>query len=290
MAPPAGWPGTARPEIWVPLLVLATAYGAGWWRLSRRGRHLAPWRPALALLGLGSLAGALSPPLDALAHRLFAAHMAQHMLLVALAAPAILLADPFPALLWALPAGARRRVGLLLIRGAPGRRICRAVTRTPVAWLTYAAVLWVWHLPPAYDAALRSPLLHDLEHLAFFTSAILFWWPVINPAPRVAAALHPSRRVVYLVAGALQSATLGLLLAASPTVIYASYRSPLGPWPLSPLDDQALGGVVMWGVSGAVDMLAVLLLLHRYFSLDEIPGRPATSRPRDPRADAAPLP
>jgi putative membrane protein len=232
---------------------------------------------------------ALLSPLDALAHRLFVAHMVQHMLLVVLAAPALLLADPFPALLWALPAKARRWGGTLLTRGAPVRGMWRAMTRAPVAWLAYAAVLGVWHLPPAYDATLRDPLLHDLQHLGFFGSALLFWWPVINPAPRVGAALHPSRRVVYLVAGALQSAMLGLLLAASPTVLYSSYSAERRPGGLTPLDDQALGGVVMWGVTGAVDMLAVILLLNRYFALDEAPGRPATVRP-GPRAGAAPLP
>jgi cytochrome c oxidase assembly factor CtaG len=278
-----------RLEVLGPLLGLGAAYAAGWWRLSRRARWLAPWRPALALAGLGSLAVALLSPLDALAHRLFVAHMVQHMLLVALAAPALLLADPFPALLWALPARSRRWVRRLLARGARVRGMWRAATRAPVAWLTYAAVLGLWHLPPVYDATLRDPLLHDLEHLAFFGSAILFWWPVINPAPRVGAALDPSRRVVYLVAGALQSAILGLLLAASPTVLYSSYGGARPPGALTPLDDQALGGVVMWGVMGAVDMLAVILLLNRYFTLDEAPGRPAATRP-GPRAGAAPRP
>lgn len=279
--------GPSRPEVWVPLLVLGTVYAVGWWRLSRRARRLAPWRPALALAGLGSVAVALLSPLDALAHRSFAAHMVQHMLLVALAAPALLLADPFPALVWALPARARRRAGRLLVRGAPVRRLWRAATRVPVAWLASTAVLWFWHLPPVYDATLRDPLLHDLEHLAFFVGAMLFWWPVINPAPHVGAAPHPGLRVVYLVTGALQSAILGLLLAASPTVLYASYTSARRPWELSPLDDQALGGVVMWGVMGGVDMLAVMLLLYQYFALEDDSRRLATTRPQRPPVDAA---
>jgi cytochrome c oxidase assembly factor CtaG len=129
--------------------------------------------------------------------------------------------------------------------------------------------MWLWHLPLAYDATLSDPLVHDLEHLAFFGGAMLFWWPVINPAPRLGRPLHPGLRVVYLVAGALQSAILGLLLASSQTVLYASYTAALPPWELTPLDDQALGGVVMWGVTGAVDMLAVILLLYQYFAREE---------------------
>jgi putative membrane protein len=281
--------GPWRPEVWVPLLVLGTAYAAGWGRLLRRARQLAPWRPVLALAGLGSLAVALLSPLDTLAHRSFAAHMVQHMLLVALAAPALLLADPFPALMWALPAWARRRAGRLLVRGAAVRRLWRATTRAPVAWLAHAAVLWFWHLPPAYDATLRHAFLHDVEHLAFFASAMLFWWPVINPAPHVGPAPHPGLRVVYLVTGALQSAILGLLLAASPTVLYAAYTTAGQPGELSPLDDQALGGVIMWGSTGAVDMLAVIFLLYRYFALNDDPRRFAPRRQKRRRADAAPL-
>jgi cytochrome c oxidase assembly factor CtaG len=160
-------------------------------------------------------------------------------------------------------------------------------TRVPVAWLAHAAVLWAWHLPPAYDATLREPLLHDLEHLAFFGSAMLFWWPVINPAPRLGSAPHPGLRVVYLVTGALQNAILGLLLATSPTVLYAAYTSARQPWALSPLDDQALGGVVMWGFTGAIDMLAVILLLYRYFALEDDTRRLATTHPQRPPADTA---
>ncbi|HYY73775.1 MAG TPA: cytochrome c oxidase assembly protein, partial [Solirubrobacterales bacterium] len=124
------------------------------------------WRPALTLVGLGSLALALVSPLDAYAHRRFTAHMLQHMLLVAVAAPALLLADPFAALLWALPTRVRIPVGRLLVRGAPVRWVWRILTRMPVAWIAYAGVLWGWHLPWAYESALGDRLLHDLEHVA----------------------------------------------------------------------------------------------------------------------------
>jgi len=281
-----------RPGIFVLLLLLGVAYAAGWWRLSRRAwPRVAWWRPALTLAGLGSLALALLSPLDALAHRRFVAHMAQHMLLIAVAAPALLLADPLAALLWALPAWARIRVGRLLVRGAPVRSVWRALTRMPVAWCAYAGVLWLWHVPWAYEWALGHRVAHDLEHLAFFAGAILFWWPVIGPAPRFGRAVHPGLRVVYLVTGALQSAALGLSIAASPVVLYASYAAPPGPGGLAPLEDQALGGIVMWGGGGAVDMLAVLLLLHRFFSTqDPEPQRRPGTDGRGRRRDAAPLP
>lgn len=289
---PWAFAGTRRPEILLLLLLLGTAYAAGWWRLTRRARPLVVWwRPALTLVGLGSLALALLSPLEALAHRRFVAHMVQHMLLIAVAAPALLLSDPFAALVWALPAGARILVGRLLVRGAPARRVWQILTRMPVAWCSYAAVLWLWHLPWAYESALGHRVVHDLEHLAFFASAILFWWPVVGPAPHFGRSAHPGLRVVYLVTGALQSAALGLLIAASPVVLYASYTARPEPATLSPLDDQALGGVVMWGFGGAVDMLAVLLLLYKFFTVDDHePLTLAGTERRGRRRDVAPLP
>jgi cytochrome c oxidase assembly factor CtaG len=138
----------------------------------------------------------------------------------------------------------------------------------PVAWLGYALVLWLWHLPWAYESALDHRGLHDVEHVAFFAAATLFWWPIVNPAPHVRSAVPPGWRVVYLVTAALQSAALGLVLAASPTVLYPSYAAARGSG-TSALDDQALGGVVMWTVSGTADMLAVMLLLYDFLATQD---------------------
>ncbi|HEU5321828.1 MAG TPA: cytochrome c oxidase assembly protein, partial [Methylomirabilota bacterium] len=227
----------AAPEVVLVLLAAGGLYLLGWWRLSRRTPAPAPrTRLALALGGLASVAVALLSPLDALAHRSFVAHMLQHMLLVVVAAPASLLADPFPMVLWALPRPARVHAGRWLRRASPPGRAWRALTAMPVTWLAYAALLWLWHLPPAYDAALSDRRLHDLEHLSFFLGAVLFWWPVILPAPRYRAAAPHALRIVYLVLGAFQTAALGLLLTLAPTVLYRSYAAAVGPGSLDPLD------------------------------------------------------
>jgi cytochrome c oxidase assembly factor CtaG len=255
--------GDWRPAVAVPLLVALVVWSVGWARLA--GRSPARARPrllgrlGLALAGLVALAVALLG-LHAAAHERFLPHMVQHLLVMTIAVPAVLLADPLPAVLWALPAPARRAAGRLVAAGAPARRAWRALTRPAVAWTLYAAVLWLWHLPPAYDAALASGWLHDLEHLALAAAAVVFWWPVIAPAPRVAAPPSPAARVVYLVLAAFQSGALGVVLAASPRVLYAYGPRPDAP---DPLDDQAWGGVLMWAVGGAVDMAAVLLLVAR---------------------------
>lgn len=275
----AGW--TWRPEVAGPLLGLGAAYAVGWWRLSRRGRtRLAWWRATAAAGALLGLALALLSPLDGVAHAVFAGHMLQHLLLIAVAAPALLLADPFPALLWALPGPLRARVGRLLRPGAPLRQVWARLSAMPVAWLAHALVVWLWHVPAAYDAAVADRLLHDLEHLTLFASAVLFWWPPIHPAPRVRSPAAPGLCIGYLVLAAFQGALLGLLLALSPETWYASYRETSGGWGLTPREDQALGGVLMWGLGGAVDMLAVLVVLQRYLgSEDRRAGRRAGASP-----------
>jgi cytochrome c oxidase assembly factor CtaG len=252
-----------RPGVALPLALAVVLYAIGSARLARRSparlRTAALVRLAAALGGLVVIAVALLGLHDA-AHERFLAHMIQHVLLMMVGVPLVLLADPLPAALWALPTGARARVRTLLIRRSPARRAWDTLTRLPVAWTLYAVVLWAWHLPAAYDAALASSWLHDLEHLTFALAAVVFWWPVIGPAPRSAAPPAAVARVVYLVLAAFSSSALGVLLAASPAPLYAYGGAPGA---LSPLEDQAWGGIVMWAVGGGIDMAAILAVVAR---------------------------
>ena len=254
-------PWSLRPEVLVPLLLLAGLYAAGGARVSRRaGRRLGVRRWVPIAVGLVAVAVALLSPLDGLADTSFSAHMLQHMLLIAVAAPALLLADPFPIMIWALP----RRVRLLtrswIGRGSLAGRLWRTATAMGPAWIASALVVWTWHVPAAYDAALAGRLVHDLQHVSFFLAALLFWWPVVHPAPRLRRAASYPARVVYLVLGAFQTGALGLLLTLAPAALYRSYAGTAGA-----LEDQAWGGVIMWGLGGLVDMLAVLLVVYRSF-------------------------
>jgi len=252
-----------RPEVALPLALAVVAYAVGWARLTLRSPHrlrpVATGRLAVALAGLVIIAVALLG-LHGPAHERFVAHMLQHVLLMMIGVPLLLLANPLPAALWALPAGARGRAQTLLIRRSPTRRTWDTLTRMPAAWTLYAIVLWTWHVPAAYDAALASSWLHDLEHLTFALAAVVFWWPVIGPAPRPAVPPTAVARVVYLVLATFSGSALGVLLAASPVALYA-YGEP--PGALSPLEDQAWGGIVMWALGGAVDMAAILAVVAR---------------------------
>jgi putative membrane protein len=244
-----------RPEVAAPLLIVAGAYAIGWWQLRRRGGSVSGWGVAASAGGWLSVLVALSTPLDRLAHASFATHMVQHLLLIVCAAPLLLLADPFAALCWALPAPVRSHAGRLLRPGTPLRTLWRGLTTVWLAWLAHVAAVWLWHLPSAYDAAVADRVVHDVEHLAFFGTAVLFWWPIVQPAPRLRVPTAYGIRVGYLVLSALQGALLGLLLAMSRESWYRAYPSA---------EDQSLGGLVMWGIGGAVDMLAVLILVGCY--------------------------
>jgi putative membrane protein len=273
---------------WRPAVVLSVGlagalYVGGWWRLHRspRTRAAAPvWRLSAYLAGLGSIVLALCSPLELLAELSFTAHMAQHQLLIMAAPPLLLLGEPFPSMLWALPPGLRRRLGGLPTRPGPLRRGLRALTWMPVAGAVYTATLWGWHHPAAYEAALRHPALHDVEHLAFFGAAVLFWWPIVNPAPRLrrlTSGVLYGARIGYLILATAQNTLLGAVLGLAERVLYPSYAAAprlVADW--SALDDQAFGGGVMWSGSHMF-LIAVLVLLHRAMDAE---GRRADARAR----------
>jgi putative membrane protein len=238
---------------------LAGTYAAGWRRLRHAGYVVRAWRIAMYVAGLAVLAGALLSPIDDLAQERFSAHMIQHLVLTMAAAPLLLLGNPFPVTLWGLPPRARRAIGGLLTREARARRALAMLTSLPVAWLVYVVDLWAWHIPVLYDAALDHEVLHAAEHLAFFLTSILFWWPIVEPAPRVRRPAHPGLQIAYLVAATVQNTMLGMLLTFPERVWYAHYAK-LGA---GALDDQMLAGGLMWG-NGHMYLIPILVVLWRF--------------------------
>jgi cytochrome c oxidase assembly factor CtaG len=274
---------TWRPAVLLSVGLLGALYVRGWWRLRRsaRARGAAPaWRLAAYLTGLTMIVVALCSPLELLSELSFTAHMVQHQLLVMGAPPLLLLGAPFPVILWALPFRLRRRVGGLLTRPGPIRRGATLLTWMPVAGALSTLTLWGWHYPAAYEAALAWPVLHDVEHLTFFGTATLFWWPVVNPAPRfrrLTSGVMYGARIGYLILATAQNTLLGAVLGLAERVYYASYAAAprlLLDW--SALDDQAFGGGVMWSGSHMY-LVAVLVLLHRAMDAE---GRRADARAR----------
>jgi len=266
-APLAGWHW--RPDVLLVLGLLGTVYARGWLRLRRRSaRAVSPRGLVLYVGALGALVLALISPIDALSSSRFSIHMVQHLLLVMLAPLFLLLANPLAVFLWGLPSGARRSFGRLLRRGSRGRSLLRMATAMPVTWALYVVNLWVWHHPYLYQRALREGSFHDLEHLLFFLTAVLFWWPVVNPAPRLRGAPSYGVRIAYLVAATLQNTLLGMAISLPDRVLYPYYEALPGLKELSPIHDQALGGGIMW-VSGHMYLIPILFLVAGLLGWEE---------------------
>ena len=252
----------ARPGswwLWPTLLASAALYGFGvrqLWRASGGRRGIRAGQVGVFALGWLALALALSDPLDALGQVSFAAHMAQHEILMLIAAPLLVLGKPLAALVWALPRTHRpflvRPFGGKRWRAAWGWLVC-----APVAWSVHALALWVWHAPAWFEAGLRNAVVHDLQHASFFASALLFWWALVRRRPGGVA-------VLYVLTTLLHTGFLGALLTFAPGVWYPTYSSVVNPWGLTALADQQLGGLVMWVPAGAIFIGAGLLMLGRW--------------------------
>ena len=226
------------------------------WRESGRGRGVRVWEAAAYAGGWLALFVALASPLHPWGRVLFSAHMTQHELLMLVAAPLIVLGRPLLPYLWALPLGWARRLGAW--GRAPGfQRFWRAVTNPLAAWALHAVALWVWHVPALFDATLRSEWVQTAQHLAFLLSALLFWWAVIHGRP---GALGYGAATLYVFSTSLHSGLLGVLITLARTVLYPGYVGLTDSWGLTPLEDQQLGGLIMWVPAGLVYLVAGLAL------------------------------
>ena len=267
-----------------PVVVAALAAAAFlYWRgsrtaISRSTRARANHRVKRAAFAAGmiALAIALISPLHAAGEVLFSAHMVQHELLMAIAAPLLVLGNPGLPVMWALPRGARLRFASVA-RSSVFRKAWAAISTPVTAWLLHAVAIWVWHAPGLYDASVTSELVHSLQHSSFIATALLFWWSVL----RGRAPEREGIAVVSLFTTALHTGLLGALLSSGDTAMYQAYDST-ELWGLTSLEDQQLGGIIMW-VPGAVPYaVAALLLMARWLKLSG--ERAPTAQPASARA------
>jgi putative membrane protein len=261
---PPGW--TWDPWITVPLLLSALLFALGWRRLyarSIKGRTRLRYRAWLFTAGWLTMAGALVSPLHEAGERSFTAHMVEHELLMLLAAPLIVLAEPLSGMLWAFPPAARRAIGGVS-SGQPVSAIFAALTGAIVATVIQALILWIWHMPALFDLALVSDGWHAAQHLCFVVSALLFWTAMLGR--RGAGAGAPGARTVAalcLLATSMVTGALGALMAFSESPWYAGYAHLAGaPLGLSPAEDQQVAGLVMWIPGGLVHAVAALMLFR----------------------------
>lgn len=242
------------------LIAAALLYLRGWRRIRRTRPRLFPgWRAGCFLGGLLCLWIAIASPLDTLDGLLLVAHMTQHLILMSVAPPLLLLGAPAVPLLRALPRSALRDGLGPFFRAPLLHRVFRFLTHPVFAWLAMNIAYLAWHVPAPYELALRSPGWHEVEHACFLGTSLLFWFPVIQPWPSV----HRGSRwamLPYLVGADLVNTALAASLTFSGRVIYPSYAAGPRVFGLSALGDQVAAGALMW-VVGSIFYLVPLVMI-----------------------------
>ena len=232
---------------WDPTVLAGTvALGAGYFWLIRGRPQASIWSPMARVYfagGLLALLLALESPIDVGGdHYLFSLHMLQHILLAMIVPPLLLLGLPDS---W--------------------RAFDRIRVSPLAANIIFNLVLAVWHLPFLYEATLRNEPIHVLEHLSFLAAGVLFWWPILQPAGS-AKAMTTVGKMAYLGFAGVPPTILGLAFILSQTVIYPFYAAAPRVLPLSPLDDQLIAGLIMFGLGNLIYFVAIWII---FFSLDD---------------------
>lgn len=241
-----------EPGIVVPLLIAALLYCRG----ARTGRGVTRTQMIYFWSSWLVLVIALLSPLHPLGEVLFSAHMTQHEILMLVAAPLLILSRPLAPLLWGLPFEWRRALGKWS-KASAFQEIWRRITDPFAAWLIHAVVLWGWHAPLLFQATLTSDLVHSAQHVSFFGSALLFWWSLFYARGRRSYGWG----LLYVFSTGVHTSILGALLTFANVIWYPAYRLTTAPWGLTPLEDQQIGGLIMWVPAGLVYLAAGLVML-----------------------------
>lgn len=253
------------PVALVGLLVGAAAY---LWAVRRvdaahpTNRH-PRWRTWLFLGGLAAIGAALLSPIEAYEGVLFSVHMVQHMLLQLVAAPLLLAGAPITLTLRVASPAWRRRILAVL-----HSRVIRAISFPVVAWAFFAATNWGWHFSTLYNEALENQALHYLQHAHFLLAALLFWWPALRADPSPWRLPHPVR-LFYLFLAMPQQSFLGVSLLGTAGVLYPHYATNVRDWGPTPLEDQHIGGMIMWVVGDIAFLVGMALVVVLWMRHEE---------------------
>lgn len=244
--------------------VVVAAVALTWW-LYRRGIRSAgrttPTRQSRLTWGLVLATVAVLSPVDAMGSVLASAHMVQHLLLMMVAAPVLAWARSGETLLLGLPKGIRKRLGSWRRRLRLTPAVTRRISHPGLVWFAFAAVLWFWHMPGPYEAALDSELVHAVEHSTFIAVALFFWATIFNTPARL-----QGLAVLGVFAAALQGTVLAAILTFAPSPLYSPYEITAPIWGLTPLEDQQLAGVIMWVPGGLIYLVVGLALFGSWIA------------------------
>ena len=247
---PYEWSWALHPSVLLGTGLLGALYfyGIGPWRRRRGLPPVSRWRVASFCGALVVLLGALNGPMHDLSdYYLFSVHMVQHLLLTLVFPPLLLLGTPG----WLLEP---------LLRPPAVRRVARVLTQPVVAAVIYSVTIAMWHLAPYYDLMMRNHDVHILTHLLFMATATLLWWPLMSPVPELLPRLPYGLGMLYLFLVGIPMQIVAAMITLSDGVLYPWYAAAPRTWGLSPLEDQQLGGLLMW-VPGNLYLFAAIGVL-----------------------------
>ena len=269
------------------LTLTALVYLRGWWLLRRAGLpYLPTWRAFSFLLGLLSLWVALASPLDTFSGFVLTAHMLQHMLLMMVAPPLILLGAPLIPIVRGLPIFAAREFAGPFLNWSFANRVGRTLTNPVCAILLMGGVMFAWHTPALYELALASASWHEVEHASFFITSIIFWWPVVQPWP--SRAQWPRWAMVpYLLVADLQNTALSAILVFSDRVLYPSYAAIPRLFGFSAQEDQVAAGAIMWVVGSLAFIVPAIVIAVQCLSRKSSQTESISARKREPSSPDA---
>jgi putative membrane protein len=245
----------------IGILLTAASYGRGILVLRCNRRSPGLRRVVCFYAGLLVVMGSIVSPLDALSASLFSAHMVQHLMLILVGAPLLVFGAPVVPMMLSLPRSTRavtRSIERIRVVDAASRAVMKPV----IVLALHSIVLWAWHLPSLYQAALRDEGLHGVEHVTLVATAMLFWALVIGRRRRRRLGYGPAILLTFVTA--LQSAALGVVLTFASAVLYPVHVGRAEAWGLSALEDQQLAGAIMWIPAGIV-YLGVMCALFAWW-------------------------
>lgn len=273
-----------QPGIVLCLVLSAWIYGRGWRRLQALvPSRFPPWRLVSFFGGLAVLLLAICSPLDAFGNFLLQAHMVQHMLLIMVAPPLLLLGFPYLPFLLGLPRGFVSGVLGPFMAWKKWKALGRLLTHPLICWGLFVFSNIFWHTPPFYERALRFPGWHNIEHLCFVGTSLLFWWQIVQPWP---SRPHWPRwtMIPYLLFADIQNTALSAILSFYDRVLYPTYAAAPRIGGISALEDQAAAAAIMW-VPGSIAFLVPAAFIAVQFLK---PRKPAPHAERDRRVPLPP--
>lgn len=264
-----GWTSwTIHPSTVIGLAALGGLY---WWRAGKASPvnpSPTPGQRALFLLGLVAVFAVLNGPLhDISDYYLFSGHMVQHLVLALV----------FPPLVIAGTAGWMLRP---LLRSPILATVARALTKPIVCFALFNVVLAAWHLPPLYNAAMANHAVHIVQHLMFMVVSVLMWWPLLSPLPELPRLSYPGQ-MLYCFLMVIPMSIVSIYIALADSVLYPAYASAPRLWGLSPLEDQQMGGLIMW-IPGGLFFYGVMTVIFFRWSargLDDRAGAQVDWKP-----------